>query len=312
MKSLRPAIDDYIRLRRSLGFKLRGMADDLRNFAAFLEQKAAPYVTTELAMEWAIQPADHQPSDWAQRLSYVRVFARHWHATDPRTEIPPDGLLPFRPQRARPYLYSEQEIQKLLAAALKLAPHQGLRPWTYHCLLGLLAVAGLRISEALKLERPDVDLHEGILTIRQTKFGKTRLVPLHQSARDVLADYARRRDRFLRNASSPSFFLNDHGRRLDGSAVRRTFYDLSRQIGLRRPEDRKGPRLHDFRHRFAVRTLVQWYRSHEDIERRLPVLSTFLGHGHVADTYWYLSVEPELMGLATHRLELRWGLTHEE
>jgi integrase/recombinase XerD len=312
MKPLRQAIDDYIRLRRSLGFKLRGMADDLRNFAAFLEQKATPYVTTELAMEWAIQPADHQPSDWAQRLSYVRVFARHWHATDPRTEIPPDGLLPFRPQRARPYLYSEQEIQKLLAAALKLSPHQGLRPWTYHCLLGLLAVAGLRISEALKLERPDVDLHEGILTIRQTKFGKTRLVPLHQSARDVLADYARRRDRFLRNASSFSFFLNDHGRRLDGSAVRRTFYDLSRQIGLRRPEDRKGPRLHDFRHRFAVRTLVQWYRSHEDIERRLPVLSTFLGHGHVADTYWYLSVEPELMGLATRRLELRWGLTHEE
>lgn len=312
MKPLRQAIDDYIGLRRSLGFKLRGMADDLRNFAAFLEQKAAPHVTTELAMEWAMQPADHQPSDWAQRLSYVRVFARHWHATDPRTEIPPDGLLPFRPQRARPYLYSEQEIQKLLAAARKLSPHQGLRPWTYHCLLGLLAVAGLRISEALQLERPDVDLHEGILTIRQTKFGKTRLVPLHQSTRDVMADYARRRDRFLRNASSPRFFLNDHGRCLEGSAVRRTFYDLSRQIGLRRPEDHKGPRLHDFRHRFAVRTLVQWYRSNEDIERRLPVLSTFLGHGHVADTYWYLSIEPELMGLATRRLELRWGLTHEE
>lgn len=222
------------------------------------------------------------------------------------------GLLPFRPQRARPYLYSELEIQKLLTAALKLPSSQGLRPRTYHCLFGLLAVAGLRISEALKLEQPDVDLDEGILTIRQTKFGKTRLVPLHTSTRDAMAGYARRRDRFLRNASSPCFFLNDHGRRLDGSAVRRTFYDLSRQIGLRGPEDHKGPRLHDFRHRFAVRTLVEWYRSNEDIERRLPVLSTFLGHGHVADTYWYLSVEPELMGLATHRLELRWGLTHEE
>jgi len=312
MKPLRRAIDDYITLRRSLGFKLRDMADDLRNFATFLEQKAAPFVTTELAMEWAMQPADHQPSDWAQRLSFVRVFARHWHATDPRTEIPPMGLLPFRPQRARPYLYSELEIQKLLAAALKLSPSHGLRPGTYHCLFGLLAVAGLRISEALKLEQPDVDLGEGILTIRQTKFGKTRLVPLHTSTRDAMAGYARRRDRFLRNASSPCFFLNDHGRRLDGSAVRRTFYDLSRQIGLRGPEDHKGPRLHDFRHRFAVRTLMQWYRSNEDIERRLPVLSTFLGHGHVADTYWYLSVEPELMGLATRRLELRWGLTHEE
>lgn len=312
MTPLRLAIDDYIRLRRSLGFKLRDMADDLRNFAAFMERKAAPYVTTELAMEWAMVHADHQPSTWAQRLGFVRVFARHWHATDPRTEIPPTGLLPFRPQRARPYLYSELEIQTLLAAALKLSPRQGLRPRTYHCLFGLLTVAGLRISEALKLERADVDFGEAILTIRQTKFGKTRLVPLHTSTRDVLADYARRRDRLLRRASSPCFFLNDHGRRLDGSAVRRTFYDLSRQIGLRGPEDHKGPRLHDFRHRFAVRTLIQWYRSNEDVERRLPVLSTFLGHGHVADTYWYLSVEPELMGLATRRLELRWGLKHEE
>jgi integrase/recombinase XerD len=312
VKPLRRAIHDYINLRRSLGFKLHDMAEGLRKFATFLEQKGAPFVTTELAMEWAMQPTDHQPSDWAQRLGFVRVFARHWHATDPRTEIPPIGLLPFRPQRAHPYLYSELEIQNLLAAALKLSPSRGLRPRTYHCLLGLLAVAGLRISEALKLEQPDVDLGEGILTIRQTKFGKTRLVPLHTSTRDVMADYARRRDRSLPNPSSPCFFLNDHGRRLDGSAVRRTFYDLSRQIGLRGPEDHKGPRLHDFRHRFAVRTLVEWYRSNEDIERRLPVLSTFLGHGHVADTYWYLSVEPELMGLATRRLELRWGLTHEE
>lgn len=289
MTPLRQAIDDYIALRRSLGFKLREMADDLQNFIAFLEQQAAPFVTTKLAMEWAMQPVDHQPCDWAQRLSSVRVFARHWHATDPRTEIPPTGLLPFRPQRAHPYLYSELEIQQLLAAALKLTPSQGLRPWTHHCLFGLLAVAGLRISEALKLEQKDVDLCEGILTIRQTKFGKTRLVPLHTSTRDVIADYARRRDRFLRNPASPGFLLNDHGRRLEVSAVRRTFYDLSRQIGLRGPEDHKGPRLHDFRHRFAVHTLIQWYRSDEDIERRLPVLSTFLGHGHVADTYWYLS-----------------------
>jgi integrase len=221
-------------------------------------------------------------------------------------------LLPFRPQRARPYLYSEQEIQKLLAAALQLSPREGLRPWTYHCLFGLLAVGGLRISEALKLERADVDLGEGILTIRQTKFGKTRLVPLHPTAQGVLADYAQRRDQFVAKASSPCFLLNDHGRRMEVSAVHRTFYDLSRQIGLRGPEDHKGPRLHDFRHRFAVRTLVEWYRSNEDIERRLPVLSTFLGHGHVADTYWYLSVEPELMGLATRRLEIRWGFPHEE
>jgi integrase/recombinase XerD len=312
MKPLRRAIEDYITLRRGLGFKLRRMAENLRRFATFLEEKAAPYITTELALEWATQPTAHKPSDWAQRLGFVRVFARHWHATDPRTEIPPAGILPFRPQRARPYLYSESEIEKLLAVALKLSPRQALRPWTYHCLFGLLAVGGLRISEVLKLERADVDLGEGILTIRQTKFGKTRLVPLHPSTRDVLADYARRRDRLLRSASSSCFFLNDHGRRMEASAVRRTFYDLSRQIGLRGPGDHKGPRLHDFRHRFAVRTLIQWYRSGEDIEQHLPVLSTFLGHGHVADTYWYLSLQPELMGLATRRLELRWRVPHEE
>jgi integrase len=312
MMPLRRAIEEYVALRRALGFKLRRLAENLPHFATFMEERAAPYITTELALEWATQPADHKPSDWAQRLGFVRVFARHWQATDPRTEIPPVGLLPFRPQRAQPYLYSEAEIQMLLAAALELRPRHGLRPWTYHCLFGLLAVAGLRISEALKLKRADVDLGEGILTIRGAKFGKTRLVPLHLSTQDVLADYARRRDQFLGRMSSPCFFLNDYGRCLEVSAVHRTFYRLSRQIGLRGPEDHMGPRLHDFRHRFAVRTLIRWYRSNEDIERRLPILSTFLGHGHVADTYWYLSLEPELMGLATRRLELRWRLKGEE
>ena len=210
MKPLREAIEEYINLRRSLGFKLRDMADDLREFAGFLEEKAAPYITTELALEWAMQPKDYQPSTWAQRLGFVRVFARHWHATDPRTEIPADGLLPFRPQPARPYLYSEQEILKLLAPVLQLSSSQGLRPWTYHCLFGLLAVGGLRISEAVKLERTDVDLGEGILTIRQTKFGKTRLVPLHATTQEVMADYAQHRDRLVRHASSPCFLLNDH------------------------------------------------------------------------------------------------------
>ena len=157
-----------------------------------------------------------------------------------------------------------------------------------------------------------MDLGEGILTIRGAKFGKTRLVPLHPSTRDVLADYARRRDRYLKHTSSPCFLLNDHGRCLEVSAVHRTFYRLSRQIGLRGPEDHKGPRIHDFRHRFAVHALIHWYRSDQNIERRLPILSTFLGHGHVADTYWYLSLEPELMGLATRRLERRWRLKHED
>ena len=312
MKPLRNAVEDYIALRRSLGFKLRDMATGLTGFVSFLEQKTAPYITASLALEWAMQPADHQPSDWAQRLGWVRVFARHWSATDPRTEIPPAGLLPFRPQRAHPYLYTEDEIQRLLVSAKGLSPSGGLRPWTYHCLFGLLAVTGLRISEAIHLKRQDVDLTQGLLTIRQTKFNKTRLVPLHVSTRDVFIEYAGRRDRFATAPASPCFLLNDHGRRLEISAVHRTFYDLSRQIGLRKPADHTGPRLHDFRHRFAVNTLIQWYRDSEDIERRMPVLSTFLGHAHAADTYWYLSVHPELMGLATSRLEQRWEVYHEE
>lgn len=307
MKPLRNAVEDYIALRRSLGFKLHRMAIGLREFVSFLEQKEAPYITTALALEWAMQPVEHQPSEWAQRLGFVRVFARHWSATDPRTEIPPTGLLPFRAQRARPYLYTDEEIRRLLAAAKSLSPANGLRPWTYHCLFGLLAVSGLRISEAIKLERQDVDLNQGLLTIRRTKFNKTRLIPLHISTCQVLTEYAGHRDRLVSSPASPCFLLNDYGRPLESSAVRRTFYDLSRQIGLRRSDDHTGPRIHDFRHRFALNTLIQWYRACEDIELRLPVLSTFLGHAHVADTYWYLSIHPELMGLATSRLEQRWG-----
>ena len=154
MTPLRSAVEDYVGLRRSLGFKLRDMAPGLIDFVSFLEQKAAPHITTPLALEWAMQPKRHQPSDWAKRLGFVRVFARHWSATDPSTEIPPVGLLPFRPQRARPYLYTEDEIQDLLAAAKMLRPSGGLRPWTYHCLFGLLAVTGLRISELIYLKRP--------------------------------------------------------------------------------------------------------------------------------------------------------------
>jgi integrase/recombinase XerD len=307
MKSVRNAIEDYIALRRSLGFKLHGMETSLGKFASFLEQKEAPYITTALALEWAMQTVDHSPSHWAQRLGFVRVFARHWSATDPRTEIPPAGLLPFRARRARPYLYTEQEIQRLLTAAKSLSSSSGLRPWTYHCLFGLLAVSGLRISEAIKLERQDVDFHQELLTIRQTKFNKSRLIPLHTSTRDVLTQYADHRDRLVPSPRSSCFLLNDCGRCLERSTVLRTFHDLSRQIGLRGRSDHTGPRIHDFRHRFALNTLIQWYRAGEDIERRLPVLSTFLGHTHMADTYWYLSVHPELMGLATSRLEQRWG-----
>jgi len=215
-------------------------------------------------------------------------------------------LLPHRTKRARPYLYSAEEIERLLDSALKLPPRTGLRPWTYHCLLGLLAVAGLRLGEALRLETRDVDLREGVLTVRGTKFGKSRLVPIDPSTCEVLAQYRERRDRFLAGRRSDFFLVSGRGNHLDTGEVHRIFYALSRQLGLRLPGASHGPRLHDFRHRFAVETLLRWYRNGEDIERRMLVLATYLGHVHIDDTYWYLSAHPELMGAAVARLERRW------
>jgi len=306
MKPLRESIEEYITMRRGLGFKLRGDATALADFAAFMEQQGTDRITTRLALAWARAPQTVKPEVWAARLRFVRGFARHHIAVDPRTEIPPANLLPHRPKRARPYLYSEEEIQRLLECALNLAPRTGLRPWTYHCLVGLLAVAGLRLGEVLRLRTDDVDLNEGVLTVRGTKFGKSRLVPLDPSTCEVLARYRRRRNCFLRGRRSDFFLISQRGNHLDMGEVHRTFYVLSRQIGLRGPSASHGPRLHDFRHRFAVETLLRWYRNGEDIERRMLVLSTYLGHVHIDDTYWYLSAHPELMGAAVARLEQRW------
>ena len=306
MKPLRESIEEYVTMRRALGFKLREDGAALADFATFMERQGADRITTRLALAWAQAPQATQPAHWAARLRFVRGFARHHIAFDPRTEIPPVGLLPHRTKRARPYLYSAEEIERLLDSALKLPPRTGLRPWTYHCLLGLLAVAGLRLGEALRLETRDVDLREGVLTVRGTKFGKSRLVPIDPSTCEVLAQYRERRDRFLAGRRSDFFLVSGRGNHLDTGEVHRIFYALSRQLGLRLPGASHGPRLHDFRHRFAVETLLRWYRNGEDIERRMLVLATYLGHVHIDDTYWYLSAHPELMGAAVARLERRW------
>lgn len=306
MTRLTQAVADYLALRRALGFRLKNVGRDLSHFVTHLEQHGASHITTALALQWAQDTASASPVEWARRLRSVRGFARHWSAIDPVTEIPPVGLLPYRPRRARPYLYTDEEIARLLGATYQLPPAGGLRGWTYRTLLGLLVVTGLRSSEVLHLGTDDVDWEQAVLTIRGTKFGKSRLVPLHPTTQRALADYTRRRDHVLDGRPAPSFFVSDRGRPLERSAVYRTFYELSRQTGLRRPGEHHGPRLHDFRHRFAVYTLLQWYRSGEDVERRLPVLSTYLGHVHVSDTYWYLSASPQLMERATARLEQRW------
>ena len=310
MNTLRQAVHEYLSMRRNLGFKLREAGKGLLDFVIFMEQHRAPYITQALALAWARQPAHAQPSHWAQRLSFVRGFARFRSSSDPRTQIPAPGLLPFQPKRARPYLYSDEEINGLLGAALKM-PHRyqsgALLPWVYYCLFGLLSVTGLRLGEARNLKLQDVDLEAGVLTVRGTKFGKTRLVPLHASTCKVLAEYlARRQDHWAGRPVSSYLFVSSWGNRLDSAQIHRAFYALSRQIGLRGASDSHGPRLHDLRHRFATSTLVNWYRSDQDPQRLLPLLSAYLGHVHVADTQWYLEGSPELMREAMRRLERCW------
>ena len=248
MNTLRKAVREYLELRHSLGFKLREAGKGLTDFVTFLERHKASYITRDLALAWAQQPKNVRPAHWAQRLSFARGFAQYRSATDPRTQIPPQGLLPFQPKRARPYLYSDDEVRNLLHAALKMPcrwERGKLRPWIYHCLFGLLSVSGLRLGEARNLELQDVDLKAAVLTIRGAKFGKTRLVPLHDSTCGVLADYIARRQRHWKGRAVSSYlFVSSMGNRLDSGDIHRTFYALSRQIGLRGPSASRGPRLH--------------------------------------------------------------------
>ena len=298
MSGLKKAARDYVKMRRALGYKRQGVSTLLSDFVAFLERQGTTHITIPLAVQWA-QRKTARPSEWARRLTCVRGFARYWSATDPQTQIPPWSLLPHRPARARPYLYTDTEIRQLLQAARQLG---GLRGLTYYCLFGLLSVTGLRVSEVLNLKVDHVDFKQGLLVVVGAKFGKSRLVPIHATTQEVIAHYARARDRAF-GRELADFFVSQRGNRLDGGQVRRTFYRLSRNIGLRGPTASHGPRLHDFRHRFAARDLINWYRSGQEVERRLPVLSTYLGQVHVSDTYWYLTICPELMGLVVDRLE---------
>lgn len=309
MNTLQEALQEYLALRRGLGYKMHEAGLLLPRFVRFLEERQASHITVHLALDWVQQAQTVQPAERARRLGFIRGFARHLSAVDARNEVPPIDLLPYRSTRAKPHLYSDREVAALLNAALELPTARRswrLRPWVFHCLLGLLSVTGLRISEALDLKLIDVDLDQGVLTIRSAKLGRSRLVPLHSSTCVALTDYLHRREAFI-GSRGDHLFVSTRGTRLDLGRVHRAFYALSRQCGLRAADASKGPRLHDFRHRFAVLTLTRWYESGEDIARRLPLLSTYLGHVYVAGTYWYLSAHPELMGHAMERLERRWG-----
>jgi integrase len=309
MSAMRDALRDYLATRRALGFKLVGDGTGLSSFVAFLDEAQAEYISTALALAWAQAPTSVPPARWARRLEYVRGFARYCAAIDPRTELIPVGLLPFEYQRRAPYIYSDKDIEALLLAALALPAKDGLANHTYHCLLGLLSVTGLRISEALNLTLDDVDLVEGILTVRSSKFGKSRMVPLHPSTVTALTDYRERRARFLANRLIPYWFVNRLGKQVRCDAVDGMFRRLANRLGLVGKKGQRHPRLHDLRHRFAITTLIRWYGDGQDVERRLPVLSAYLGHVEVRNTYWYLSACPELLAAAKDRLERHWEAT---
>ena len=308
MNSLREAVPEYLAMRKSLGFQLYHASVELLNFVQYLEEHgSASYITVRDVLGWVQQPSSLQPATWAKRLCVVRGFARYRSAFDPRTEIPPRTLLSFRPRRIQPYIYSRQAVLRLMNTARKMRTRGSLRPWTYYCLFGLLSVTGLRIGEARNLKFDDVDLENGVLTIRGAKFGQWRVVPVHPSTVKALEDYRKRRERALAGRTSPYFFVSGRGTRLHRGTVYSTFYALSRHIGLRGPTASHGPRLHDLRYRFAHETLLQSYRAGENPEKRLPLLSTYLGHVNFADTYWYLRAWPELMNAAMQRVDERWG-----
>lgn len=303
MSGLQARVDEYLRLRRALGFKLKEEERLLGQFVDHLEAAGASTVTTELAVRWARLPVGVHPNHWSKRLRVARGFASYLHTLDPTAEIPPADIFPHRRQRATPYLFSHQDICRLLAEARRL--RNPMRAASYEALFGLLAVSGMRIGEAVALEREDVDLNAGLVTIRKAKGDRARLVPLHPTSTEALRRYASERDRLCPTPPSRAFFLSSAGTPVHPNSLRETFREISARIGIRSEE--VHPRVHDLRHRFAVQTLIDWYRSGVNIDEQIPTLSTYLGHISPADTYWYLSASPELMGLAADRVAERFG-----
>ncbi|MGY2488421.1 tyrosine-type recombinase/integrase [Cupriavidus sp. CP313] len=307
MNTLRAGVSDYLELRRSLGFKLKKDERLLLDFAAFMERRHAVHITAKLAVKWAQQPASTDANYHAGRLRAVRSFARYRILTDPRTEIPATDLLPRQRSTFQPHIYSEEEIRRVLAASQQR--RRGAKPisrWSRYAIFGLLSVTGMRVGEVLNLDLEDVDLDNGVLTIRNAKFGKDRLVPVHATTCEVLKTYRQHRDEFLAGRVVKPFFISPLGCRIAHGVLDRSFLRLTRKLGMRGASDTTGPRLHDLRHTMAVEVLRRCYRAGADPERRLPALSTYLGHVHLDYTYWYLHQNPSLMTEAMARLEHRW------
>jgi integrase len=297
---LRGQVRDYLALRRAMGFKVEKYGPLLDGLADYLEEAGLTTVTTQAAVEWAMQPQDAHPHRWKARLDAARGFARYLAASDPAAEVPPAGLLDARRNRHEPYIFTGREISTLLAAAGQHRWH--LPAVTYPALFGLIASTGMRLSEATGLDEDDVDLDEAVITIRDSKFGKSRRIPVDATVVAALRDY-RERSRALRPApTAPSLFISAYGTRVFGSHARAEFRRITAVTGTGATTVNR-PRIHDLRHTFAVRTLAGWYRDGGDVAARTPLLSAYLGHVSPVSTYWYLHAVPELLTLAAQRLE---------
>ena len=308
--NLQARVEQYLTERRLLGFELSTMGHGLASFAHYVAQAGHEgSLTVDLMADWARQAKAGRGdrATAARRLRMLRPFTAWLRQFDPATEVPDEAVFGRVPGRMTPHVYREPEIVELLAAAKQLGPDGGLRPAVMETLFGLLACTGLRISEALGLLDADVDLRVGVLTIRQSKFGKSLLVPLHPSAVDALARYRTQRTRHVPTTPELPFFVASRGQLLGqpfgDRQVHRIFEELRRQLGWVDRGSHGTPRIHDLRHSFAVRRLVLWHEQGEDINQRMLALSTYLGHVKVSSTYWYLTGVPELMGLLGQAFE---------
>ena len=304
MSRIQQAVTDYLELRRALGFELEREGTLLPEFAALVDAEGHGHISSNLALRWATQEFRASQRWGAKRLSMVRLFARHYRSIDTLTEVPSADLLPFKKQRQTPYIYSDEDVEAILAAAKKI--RSSFLAKTHMTLLGLLSVTGMRVGEAIALDRDDVDWVAGVLVVRKAKFGKSRLVPLHRTTLSALRRYNDERDLRWPTPRSPSFFLSMRGSRPLYNNVHRVFLRLLDRSGLAERMTPRRPRIHDLRHTFAVKTVLGWYRAGVDVEPRMPRLSTYLGHVNPSHTYWYLTATPELLACAVQRLQRRW------
>jgi len=304
--SLSLELQRYLKIRRNLGYDLSTSEGVLKQFVSFLEANNETHVTSDLFLQWKQIFGKANQSTWANRLGMVRLFALWLHSLDSYHEVPPPSLIPGRYRRKQPYIYTGDEIRRIIETACLLPSKNGLRAITYPAFFGLVSVTGLRISEAISLNDKDVDLKNGIVMLYNGKNGKDRILPVTECTKNYLKEYARKRDRLLGHTPEP-FFVSDEGVRLTDCSVRYNFAIVCQMIGLRAEQRFHkhgiGPRVHDLRHTFAVRVIINWYKEGKNIDQEMLKLITYLGHQHISHTYWYIEAVPELLALASLRAE---------